>query len=68
MSGTTKKFIDRLTDCLMTEKETGRKLRGKAMAVVSCGSDSDLKTGFSMPFVETAKYLGMTYLGMCTPG
>jgi multimeric flavodoxin WrbA len=29
MSGTLKKFIDRISDCLKIEKEIGRKLRGK---------------------------------------
>ena len=63
MSGTMKIFFDRLSDCLKTEKETGRKLRGKQMAVLSCGSDKMLKSGFYMPFVETANYLGIKYLG-----
>lgn len=63
MSGTMKIFFDRISDCLKTEKETGRKLRGIEMAVLSCGSDSELVAGFYMPFVESAKYLGMPYLG-----
>lgn len=63
MSGTMKIFFDRITDCLKIEKETGRSLRGKRMAMVSCGSDSELKKGFEMPFVESANYLGMDYLG-----
>ena len=63
MSGTMKVFYDRLSDCLKTEKELGRKLRGKDIAVISCGYDQELKKGFHMPFVETAKYLGMNYIG-----
>ena len=63
MSGTMKLFFDRISDCLKTEKETGRKLRGMEMAVLSCGSDSELKNGFHMPFVESANYLGMKYIG-----
>lgn len=63
MSGIMKTFFDRITDCLKVEKETGRKLRGKAMAVVSCGSDYEIKEGFEMPFRESAAYLGMTYKG-----
>ena len=63
MSGTMKIFFDRISDCLKTEKETGRKLRGKEMAVLSCGSDKELKNGFHMPFIETANYLGMKYVG-----
>ncbi len=63
MSGIMKNFFDRITDCLKIEKEIGRKLRGKTMGMISCGSDSELKKGFEMPFVESAKYLGMPYLG-----
>lgn len=63
MSGIMKTFFDRITDCLTIEKETGRKLRGKSMALVSCGSDEEIKDGFEMPFRESANYLGMTYKG-----
>jgi multimeric flavodoxin WrbA len=63
MSGTMKIFFDRLTDCLQIEKETGRKLRGKTMAMISCGSDAEIKPGFEMPFRESANYLGMKYVG-----
>ena len=63
MSGTLKKFIDRISDCLKIEKELGRKLRGKKMAVISCSSGDQLNSGFHMPFIETAKYLGMEYVG-----
>lgn len=63
MSATMKLFFDRISDCLMIEKETGRKLRGKEMAVLSCGSDNELINGFYMPFIESANYLGMKYLG-----
>ena len=63
MTGTMKIFFDRISDCLKIEKETGRKLRGKEMAVLSCGSDKELKNGFHMPFIETANYLGMKYVG-----
>jgi hypothetical protein len=38
-------------------------LRGKDLAVLSSGSDMNLKEGFHMPFIENAKYLGMNYLG-----
>ena len=38
-----KKFFDRISDCIKIEKETGRKLRGMEMAVLSCGSDNELK-------------------------
>ncbi|UCE93661.1 MAG: NAD(P)H-dependent oxidoreductase [Flavobacteriaceae bacterium] len=63
MSGIMKIFFDRISDCLKSEKELGRKLRGKSMGMVSCGSGVELKKGFEMPFVESANYLGMNYLG-----
>ncbi|MEM9820996.1 MAG: NAD(P)H-dependent oxidoreductase [Bacteroidota bacterium] len=63
MSGIMKVFFDRLSDLLKIDKPLGRQLRGKQMAVLSCASDADLKAGFHMPFVESANYLGMTYLG-----
>lgn len=63
MSGILKSFFDRFTDLLRKEKDLGRKLRGKNMAMISCGSDPNLPDWFKMPFVETAGYLGMNYLG-----
>ena len=63
MSGILKNFFDRITDCIKMKKEIGRKLKGKSMAMISCGSGSEIKQGFDMPFVESAKYLGMDYLG-----
>ena len=63
MSGTMKIFFDRISDCLKIDKETGRKLRGKHMAMFSCGSDSDEVPGFEVPFKLSAEYLGMHYRG-----
>ncbi len=63
MSGIMKTFFDRITTCLKTEKETGRKLRGKNMAAISCGSDDNENEGFFIPFEKSAGYLGMNYLG-----
>lgn len=63
MSGTMKIFFDRISDCLKIDKETGRKLRGKSMAALSCGSDAIEIEGFFVPFRSSAKYLGMNYLG-----
>ncbi len=63
MSGMLKNFFDRIADCLKIEKEIGRKLRGKQMGLISCGSESKTIDGFSMPFRESAAYLGMNYLG-----
>jgi len=63
MSGIMKKFFDRISDVLKIEKETGRKLNGKDMGVISCSWGPGLKDGFYMPFVESANYLKMNYLG-----
>ena len=63
MSGIMKAFFDRLSDLIRIEKPTGRKLRGKKMAMVSCSGDENLVAGYAMPFIESAKYLGMTYVG-----
>lgn len=63
MSGIMKVFFDRISDLLMLEKEQGRKLRGKKMAVVTCSYGNNLGDQFWLPFSETAKYLGIEYLG-----
>jgi multimeric flavodoxin WrbA len=63
MSGTLKHFFDRLSDLLHYKKELGRQLRGKKMAMISNSGANDRKPGFEMPFMESANYLGMQYLG-----
>jgi len=64
MSAQVKTFFDRISDLLFEgNKEIGRKLKGKQMGVISCGSDAEYIEGFEMPFKESANYLGMTYLG-----
>ena len=63
MSGIMKVFFDRITDLLEIEKDIGRKLRGKSMAVISCSIGNNLNDAFWLPFSETANYLGMAYLG-----
>jgi len=63
MSGIMKVFLDRLTDLLTIEKELGRKLRGKSMAVISSSNGGNLGDSFWLPFTATANYLGMEYLG-----
>ena len=63
MSGIAKVFLDRISDLLKIEKETGRKLRGKWMGAMACGSDSDEIEGFFVPFRLSADYLGMHYIG-----
>jgi multimeric flavodoxin WrbA len=63
MSGFMKTFFDRITDCLKIETEIGRKLRGKYMVAISCGSENKAIKGFFIPFQLSAQYLGMEYLG-----
>ena len=63
MSGIMKRFFDRITDLLTLEKETGRKLRGKSMGAICCGSEALETEGLFVPFEESAAYLGMHYVG-----
>jgi multimeric flavodoxin WrbA len=63
MSGIMKVFFDRFTDLLDDEKELGRKLRSKKMAVITSSIGNNLGEMFWIPFCETAKYLGMKYIG-----
>ncbi len=57
MSGIMKVFFDRITDLLDNEKELGRKLRNKSIAVLSSSIGGHLGDIFWLPFIETAKYL-----------
>lgn len=63
MSAPLKTFFDRISDLLHLHKEQGRKLRKKSMGMISCSSDNNLNDCFRAPFVESAKYLGMKYIG-----
>lgn len=63
MSGVMKTFIDRLTDLITIEKRIGQQLRNKNMAVITISSGGNLGEQFWIPFKETAKYLGMKYVG-----
>lgn len=63
MSGLLKTFMDRLTDCVTTEKSIGRSLKGKKIASLSCGSDAEEVVGFHAPFELSAAYLDMEYIG-----
>lgn len=62
MSGRMKVFLDRFTDLLKIEKDLGRQLRGKSMAVFTTSNSDNLGENFWHPFVHTANYLGMKYL------
>ncbi|AXT51832.1 FMN reductase [Aquimarina sp. BL5] len=63
MSGIMKVFLDRISDYLYKEKDFGRMLRGKEMAMISCSNDDDRADEFHLPFSRSAAYLGMDYLG-----
>lgn len=63
MSGIMKVFFDRFTDLLDNEKELGRQLRKKKMAVLTSSVGDNLGDDFWLPFVKTSNYLGMNYIG-----
>jgi multimeric flavodoxin WrbA len=63
MSAVMKAFFDRLSDLLSIEKELGRKLRGKNMSALSSSVGGNLGDAFWLPFIESANYLGMNFLG-----
>ncbi len=63
MSAIMKTFFDRLSDLIRIEKDLGRQLRGKAMAMMSCSGHDDRADSFADPFRRSANYLGMHYLG-----
>lgn len=55
-------FIDRVSDLLSIEKDTGRKLRGKKLFVIASFYTS-LPKHFESPLEQTCEYLGMEYVG-----
>ena len=63
MSGIMKVFFDRFSDLIRVEKETGRKLRGKNMFVISNSHSDEIDASFYIPFQKSADYLGMNYTG-----
>lgn len=63
VSGTMKNFIDRFTDLLKTEKDTGRALRGMSLQLVSVSNSDDCPEEFAMPIERTANYLAMEWKG-----
>lgn len=63
MSGHLKVLFDRFGELLTVSKRRGKRLRGKDVAVVACGTDPRLPEGFEAPFRQTCDYLGMRYLG-----
>ena len=63
MSGLMKNVFDRFTDLVTIKKETGRKIKGKNVFLLSVGSDQNLPDGFEIPFRMTSDYLEMNYKG-----
>ena len=63
MSAIMKTFFDRLSDLIRIEKDLGRELRTKSIAMLSCSGHDDRNQGFAEPFILSAEYLGMNYLG-----
>ncbi len=63
MSGIMKVFFDRFSDLIRIEKETGRKLKGKNMFVISNSHEDKIAESFYIPFQKSANYLGMNYTG-----
>ncbi len=62
MSAPLKTFFDRLSDLIRIRKDAGRKLKGKTIMSISCGSEA-LDFDFHLPFRKSAEYLYMNYLG-----
>lgn len=63
MSGHMKVFFDRISDLLTLHKDIGRKMKGKNMGLIICGSGPEEILTFSSPFKASADYLGMHYIG-----
>lgn len=62
MSAIMKRFLDRISDCLRIEKDTGRKFRGMSMSLLSVSNDVR-NQGYEIPFKLSADYLGMDFVG-----
>jgi multimeric flavodoxin WrbA len=64
MSSIMKIFIDRWSDFLTSNKEAGRKLRGKTVYIItSYYTYPEGKDGFDDVFKKICKYMGMNYGG-----
>ena len=63
MSGIMKVFFDRFSDLIRVKKETGRKLKGKNMFVISNSHSDSIDKTFYIPFQKSADYLEMNYTG-----
>lgn len=63
ISARMKIFLDRISDLLMWNKELGRKIRGKNMALISVSNSSLDNPHFGLPISLSAEYLSMNYMG-----
>ena len=63
-SGVMKTFLDRFSDLLKVNKDLGRKLKGKPVALIATGCDKVSAPCFEEAFRLSFAYLGMTYQGM----
>lgn len=62
MSGYLKVFFDRMTELITTNKILGRRLEGKSVRLLACGTDAELPLGFETPFRLTAEYFNMDFI------
>ncbi len=63
VSGIMKNFIDRITDLMTIEKDTGRQLRGKSLSLISVSNSDDCPEEYPRPLERTANYLAMEWKG-----
>lgn len=63
MAAQMKTFLDRWSDLLTIRKDLGRRLKGKRLLLISCGSWEESGKGFDLPFQQTADYMDMAYAG-----
>lgn len=63
MSGQMKTFLDRFSDLLKWNKSLVKSLKKVNWYVISCGSDNEETDGFFNPFILSAEYLEINYLG-----
>ncbi len=63
MSWLLKNNLDRFTDLLTIDKDLGRQLRGKSMALLSVNHEPIPNPHFTTPVELSAEYLGMPYRG-----
>ena len=63
MSAIMKTFFDRFSDLLHERKDLGYRMKKKNMYLVTNSSTAILTRHFEVPFIDTAGYMGMNYMG-----